>query len=305
MPAVSVVIPAHNRADLLGQTLDSVLSQTLTDWECIVVDDGSTDSTAAIAESYADRDPRFRVIRGSFGSASAARNRGAAEAQGPFISFLDSDDLMEPDKLEWQVAALQADSLAAIVYGEAFIFHGADPRQGSLYLREVKSKPRSFESLLSCSAIYAPTVRTETFREAGGFDESLASAEDWDMWLTLTARGKLLFEPRIALRYRAHPGNKSADTLRNLRCAVRVARKHLRRIPAHCRPLVAARLYRYFARVYPLPLLAQARESGDGRRQARAAMAAAALLRPRWLVRYPSAIPGLVSLLRKAEDPSA
>ena len=295
MPLVSVVIPAHNRADLLGQTLDSVRAQTLRDWECVVADDGSADDTPRVIADYAARDERFRAVAGRFGSASAARNRGAAAATGTYLSFLDSDDLMEPDKLAWQTAALEADAAATIVYGDTLLFHPGEPAKTSLYTPGAP-RPRSFEGLLSFSAIYAPTVRAAAFRDAGGFDESLASAEDWDMWLSLARRGKLLFEPRVALRYRVHAGNKSGHTLRNFRCAVKVARKHLAHVPAARRPMAAARVYRYFARVYPLPLLAQARATGR-----RDALAAAALLRPRWFARYPSSLPGLLPLLLAKE----
>ena len=294
MPLVSVVIPAHNRADLLGQTLDSVLAQTLQDWECIVVDDGSTDATPHVIVDYGSRDGRFRGVAGRFGSASAARNQGAAAATGKYLSFLDSDDLMMPDKLAWQAAALEADPAATIVYGETMLFHPGEPAKASLYSPGIE-RPRSFESLLSFSAIYAPTVRAATFRDAGGFDESLASAEDWEMWLSLAWRGTLLFEPRIALQYRVHPGNKSGNTLRNFRCAARVALKHLAHLPPRRRTLVAARVYRYFARVYPIPLLHQARHQRDQDRprEARQTMAAAALLRPKWFLRYPSSVAGL------------
>ena len=292
MPRVSVVIPAHDRADLVGQTLDSVLGQTLADWECVVVDDASTDDTPRVLAGYAARDGRFRVVTGRFGSASAARNAGARQARGSYISFLDSDDLMTPDKLARQVAALDADPAATLAYGDALHFRDGDAAKGSLYAEGVE-RPTSFESLLSFSAIYAPTVRADAFHAAGGFDESLASAEDWEMWLTLARSGRLIYLPGVALLYRVHAGNKSGHTLRNLRCAARVARKHLAHVPAPRRAVAAWRVYRYFARIYPLPLLAQA-----GSSQSRAALAAGALLRPRWFLRYPSSLAGLVPLLR-------
>ena len=298
MPAVSVVIPARNRADLIGETLASVSAQTLEDWECIVVDDGSTDDTAAVVRSAAGDDARFRVLSARFGSASAARNAGVAEASATYLSFLDSDDLMVPDKLARQVAALDADPDAVLAYGDTVQFRtGERPEHGTIYMSEVE-RPTDFESLLSFSAIYAPTVRTSAFHAAGGFDTSLASAEDWDMWLALARSGRLLYLPGPALHYRIHPGNKSRHTLRNLACATRVARKHLANLPLGRRARVAARVWRYFARVYPTPLFhdAAAARAGCDARSARVRLAAAALLRPRWFVRYPSTMLGLFGL---------
>jgi glycosyltransferase involved in cell wall biosynthesis len=266
MPTVSIIIPTYNRAELITQTLQSVRAQTFSDWECIVVDDGSTDETHRVVERVAAEDARFRLIRQANSTAAAARNRGAAEARGEFLAFLDDDDLFEPDKLQWQVAALRDNPDAALVYGETFNFQDGDPGKGGLYLEHVKRKPQGrppvgFERLLVCSSIYAPLVRSATFRATGGFDTSLPSAEDWDMWLTLSRRGTLLFEPRIALRYRHHgglTGNKSTNTLRNLRCACRVFEKHLQAVAWHRRPGFRLAKRRYFRRGYGARLLAEA-----------------------------------------------
>ncbi len=302
MPTVSVIIPAHNRAALLGDTLDSVRAQSFADWECVIVDDASSDDTPEVARMFMREDGRFRLVSGRFGSASAARDAGAERATGALLSFLDSDDLMAPDKLAWQVDRLRRDPTATIVYGDTLQFRtGDDPKVGTLY-GAGGPRPTSFEELLGFSAIYAPTVRADAFRAAGGFDTSLASAEDWDMWLTLARAGGLIYEPRPSLYYRLHSGNKSKNTLRNFRCALRVAAKHLRHVPPARRPRVAWRTWRYFARVYPLPLLQDAAASRDRRERAAARhqLAAAALLRPRWLVRYPSAWLGLPSLVRSS-----
>jgi glycosyltransferase involved in cell wall biosynthesis len=95
-PTVSVITPAFNAAPYVRETLDSVLAQTFTDFEVIVVDDGSTDETAAIVDWYAQRDPRVRVVRQANRGIAAARNTAIAHARGRFLALLDSDDLWFP-----------------------------------------------------------------------------------------------------------------------------------------------------------------------------------------------------------------
>ena len=269
-PRVSVVVPVFNRADLLGATLESVATQTFADWECIVVDDGSTDHTPQVAQAFAVRDARFRCLRQANSSAAAARNRGLAAARGELIVFLDSDDLLPADRLQWQVDAMAADPTAVLVYGDTFQFVRGDVRQGSVYRSDVVDKPagQAFEALLLCSHVYAPLVRTAAVRRLGGFDTRLASAEDWDMWLRLAKVGELRFQPRIALYYRVHEGNKSAHTLRNYRCAWQVVHKHVAELPWRRRRVLLRGVRRYFRRVYPTPLLRDAfalTKAGDWR----------------------------------------
>lgn len=105
MPVVSIVIPVNNRANLLAQTLDSVLSQTFTDWECIIVDDHSTDDSFLVAEEYAKKDSRFFAFKlpDTKRYGNAARNYGLSFARGDFVNFLDSDDLLSPQKLQIQL----------------------------------------------------------------------------------------------------------------------------------------------------------------------------------------------------------
>ena len=232
MVLVSVVVPVRNRERLLPATLESVLAQTLSDWECIVVDDGSTDGTPDVIERYRACDRRIRGVRSRAGSAAGARNHGLRASRGRHVAFLDSDDLFPPDRLEWQVSALERDRDLVLVYGDTLQF---DPRTGAeaIYLQDGPRPqgPYAFEALLATSAIYAPTVRRRAMCDVGGFDESLPSAEDWDAWLALSKRGGVSFEPRVALRYRLHAGNKSAHLPRNLRCARRVLEKHLPDVP--------------------------------------------------------------------------
>ncbi len=307
-PAVTVVVPTYNRADLIAETLESVRAQTFTDWECIVVDDGSTDDTRSVVEEFVARDPRFRYVWQENHSASSARNHGLRLARGEFIAFLDSDDLFEPDRLEWQVEALRRDPEAVLAYGLSFNFRTPDTHKGAIYLASVpdEEKPRGwcFEKLLTCSAIQLPLIRTRAIRDAGGFDTSIPSAEDWDMWLTLAKVGKVVFEPRIHLRVRMHSGNKSGNTLRHYRWSSFVAAKHLKDLPLLKRLRLRANLRRYFRRVYTPRLLRAAHELGlqGDWPQARRAWRAAMLLNPR-VIASDGALPNVLWALLPTEAP--
>ena len=108
-PLVSIIIPTFNRAHLIGETLDSVLAQTYTNWECIVVDDGSTDATGDLMESYVKKDTRFRYHhrpKNRLTGGNAARNYGFELSKGEYLNFFDSDDLMDINKISIQVNLL-------------------------------------------------------------------------------------------------------------------------------------------------------------------------------------------------------
>lgn len=108
-PQVSIIIPAYNRADLIAETLDSIVAQTFADWECLITDDGSTDDTFSILQQYAARDARFRVFRRSQQrpkGANACRNNGLDHALGKYVIFFDSDDLMTPNHIEAKFNAI-------------------------------------------------------------------------------------------------------------------------------------------------------------------------------------------------------
>src|SRR5688572_8987151 len=248
--AVSVIIPTFNRASLIGQTLQSVADQTFADFECIVVDDGSTDDTRRVVEEFAARDGRFRYFWQENASAAAARQRGLTMAAGRYVAFLDSDDRWPPDKLRRQVAMLDADAGAVVAYGEGLMFHGEDPTVGRIYQGE-RPRPSGdvFDVLVTWPFILSPgsaLIRTQALGEVGGLDLTLPSAEDWDMWLALSKRGRFLHDPEVALYYRTHVGNKSSNVLRSYLCADRVARRHLAPLPWRRRRRLYAKARDYF-----------------------------------------------------------
>jgi glycosyltransferase involved in cell wall biosynthesis len=184
-PTVSVIIPTYNRAGMLTAAIDSVLAQDFTDFELIVVDDGSTDDTLEILTAYGSR---IQVIRQRNQGVSAARNRGIAAASGRFITFLDSDDLWLPGKLTIQIDFLQNTPDALICQTEEiWVRNGVrvNPKE-----RHRKYSGMIFERSLALCLVSPSAVmaRPSLFAKFGLFDESLPACEDYDMWLRVSCR---------------------------------------------------------------------------------------------------------------------
>src|SRR5690554_1456629 len=136
-PLISIIIPTFNRAHIIGETLDSILAQTYTNWECIVVDDGSTDNTDEVMGEYVKRDTRFKYFHRpdtNRPGGNGARNYGFLQSRGEYVNWFDSDDLMHRDKLKLQVAVLKEMVSCQVCVCEAELFNGAKRRRK-------KSKP--------------------------------------------------------------------------------------------------------------------------------------------------------------------
>jgi hypothetical protein len=212
----SVVIPAYNAADTLGEAINSVLAQTRKDFEVIVIDDGSNDNTAVIAASFTDR--RVKVYSQENAGPSAARNRGIARAMGEYVSSLDSDDLWLPDYLAEMGRALEENPQADFAYTHAWILDASDRFRtvptGAWHRPPTPMLPREqfIAELLQECFVNAPTVRRTALEQVGGYDESISHGEDWELWLRLANAG---FEAvRVAgplTIYRNRPGSHSAD----------------------------------------------------------------------------------------------
>ena len=198
-PLVSVIIPTYNRGWILQEAIDSVLDQEFTDFEPIVVDDGSTDDTQTLLERY---HKRLNVIHQDKRGVSAARNRGIQAASGQYIAFLDSDDRWLPGKLDRQVRFFKKNRNALICQTEEiWIRNGkrVNPKK-----RHKKPSGWIFEPSLSLCLISpsAVMIKKSLLDETGGFDESLPACEDYDLWLRITCRHPvyLIDEPLIIKR---------------------------------------------------------------------------------------------------------
>ncbi len=215
-PLVSVIVPAHNCAAYLPAALDSILTQQYPNLEVIVVDDGSSDGSAEIAERYG---PPVKVVRQKNQGPAAARNRGATEAQGQYLAFLDGDDLWLPGKLVAQMKHLLAHPEIGIVYGGFQCWHankdGTYPppecffpdRQrdgldmglsGWIYHRQL---------LDSYICIITAVIPRRLFETLGGFDESLRVGEDYDFWLRASQIVPAHKLSRNVSLYRANPAS--------------------------------------------------------------------------------------------------
>jgi glycosyltransferase involved in cell wall biosynthesis len=182
-PLVSIIIPTYNRCTVLGRAMESVFSQTFTDFELIVVDDGSTDHTSALLDRYRNR---IKVIRQENRGVSAARNTGIRAAKGEFIALLDSDDSWLPQKLEKQAAFFRLCPRALICQTEEiWVRNGkrVNPKK-----RHQKFSGMIFEKTLPLCLVSPSAVmlRKSLFDEIGLFDESLPACEDYDLWLRIT-----------------------------------------------------------------------------------------------------------------------
>jgi len=198
-PAVSVIIPTYNRGWILREAIDSVLAQDYTDYELIVVDDGSTDDTRQILSSYG-RD--IIVLRQPNQGVSAARNRGIGDSRAQLVAFLDSDDLWLPQKLIRQVAFFQSNPDAQICQTEEnWVRNGVvvNPKKRHQKLSGMIFEPSLALCLVSPSAVI---IRKSLFDTVGLFDENLPACEDYDLWLRVSCRYPvfLIDEPLIIKR---------------------------------------------------------------------------------------------------------
>ena len=191
MPRVSVTIPTFNCARYLPRALDTVLSQTYTDYEIIVVDDGSTDGTRDVVAQFGDR---VRYLYQANQGLSSARNLALAHASGEFIAYLDADDMWYPNRLERQVAFLDAHTECGLVHSDFTIIDDTDAViHHRLNLETRRKYPEGYcmLDLLQRSHIQVPTVleRRTCFDRVGRFDERLKTAQDYLHWIRIAMDG--------------------------------------------------------------------------------------------------------------------
>lgn len=222
-PAFTIVMPAHDNASTIGEAIESVLRQTRSDWELIVVDDGSSDGTADVAESVAD--PRVCVVREQTNRGpAAARNRGISLAQAPLICTLDSDDLWLPQYLETMASALEANPDVSVAFTDAWVLNETTRRvrkkSAMAFQDPPESVPEDAEAflveLLRRNFIYnSVAARCEALRSVGGYDERLWVGEDWELWLRLAAAGfRFIRIPQLLAVYRQRTDSLMSDAER-------------------------------------------------------------------------------------------
>jgi len=255
-PLVSVIIPAYNAQAFLRATLDSVLKQTYDNLEVVVVDDGSTDDTAAIAQAYAGRDGRLRLVSKVNGGVSSARNAGIAEARGDYVAFLDADDVWHPEKIAAQMQVLRPGGREA--YVAAFSLHLRIDNDG-----RVIGKSRSWpfdEFNLPAHIVLRPVgngssliVRRDAAICAGGFDEDYVTrgaggCEDFDFELRIAAQYPIACVRQYHVGYRVYDGNMSSDSPKMARAIHETLDRHLAlhsELSPWCRKMALLKGYEY------------------------------------------------------------
>jgi len=209
---VSVIIPCYNRALYVGEAIDSVLDQTYENFELIVVDDGSTDNSLTIVSNYGDRVTALQHPGGENRGQSAAINLGLAHSDGEHVAILDSDDYWALDKLEKQVAVLDANPGVGLVYGNARI---VDDYGNLLHLRYGDSHREQNEigRILADCYFSVPSnsmIRRRVLDRVGAFNEALRAAQDHDMAIRIAEATKLAYIPDVMFHYRRHADSISA-----------------------------------------------------------------------------------------------
>ncbi|HEX5473886.1 MAG TPA: glycosyltransferase family A protein [Vicinamibacterales bacterium] len=266
MPAVSVIVPAYEVEAYLGEAVESALAQTFDDLEVLVVDDGSTDRTPAIASELAAVDPRVRLLRKPNGGLSSARNLALAHARGEFVALLDGDDAWEPGFLQAQVGILRARPEVDVVTGNACDVGGSRDGLPSRPWPDPRPSPDLGTIIEDEESVFIMSVfRRRIVSRIGPFDESLRSNEDYDFWLRAACAGcRFARNDRPLGRYRRRADSLSASEVRMLAGILRVYTK-LR--PALLdRPRELARLDAQVARFETRRLAVEARtaiEAGD------------------------------------------
>ena len=211
---VSVIIPTHNRADLLPRAIESVLNQTYSNFEIIVVSDGSTDNTEEVVKQYSDRDPRVKHIGYSPAKGgNVARNTGIQAAMGDYVAFLDDDDEWMPTKLEKQVNILDNDANIGLVYtGVHIIYVNENVEYNSLSKEQGDLKKRIF--IDNCVGTTSTVVLSkDVLKTSGMFDEKLKALQDFDLWIRVAQNSKIGVVPEPMINYYNYLGKKQVSAV--------------------------------------------------------------------------------------------
>ena len=211
---VSIIVPCYKQAHYLEQSLQSVLDQTYTNWECIIVDDGSPDNTGEVAKSWCEKDARFKYLHQKNSGLPSARNSGIKISKGEYILPLDSDDILHSDYLIKTVPVLNLESKIGIVSCYRYFFKN-DKHNIVKEFKASGSNYRNlmFENMLMPSSIY----RKKCWEEVGGYDESMTKGyEDWEFWISITKNGwDFKFVEEFLFYYRKSANSMLVDTTKN------------------------------------------------------------------------------------------
>lgn len=223
---ISVVIPLYNKASYIRRAILSVLAQTFQDFEIVVVDDGSTDSSASIVEEI--EDSRIRLFKKENGGVSSARNRGILESRGDYIAFLDADDVWSDEHLDTirDLIALQPTQLFfGTNFERVFPDHSRFPNRVDIREKCVVPSKIFFKLSRKYTLFYTSTVciAKEAFMEVGAFDTRFSMGEDIHLWKRMARRYPLVYSPKVTAVYTIDAENNSAKKIDYKKDAARIS----------------------------------------------------------------------------------
>ena len=222
-PLISIIVPCYNQSQYMRETLDCLQKQTIGDWECIIVNDGSTDNTLDIAKEYVANDKRYILVDKQNGGLADARNAGIKASHGKYILPLDSDDLIAPTYAEKAVAYLEVHPETTLVYCRAQYF---GDRNDEWLLPEFDYDRLLFENLIFCSCVY----KRADFDKTDGYNTNMKKGmEDWDFLLSLLNKESRVYRiPEVLFFYRKHGVSMLTDTVKHSRELVnRIVANHV------------------------------------------------------------------------------
>jgi glycosyltransferase involved in cell wall biosynthesis len=254
MSTISVIVPVYNSAITILETINSVLQQTFSDFELIVINDGSTDQTLELLSTV--KDPRLKIFSYLNGGMSIALNRGITHAEGEFIAFLDHDDLWTANKLELQLAALQEHPEAGVAYswnyfmdenGESFFAATPIFFEGNVYAQLLVDN-----FIINGSNCM---VRKQVVDSVGEFDPAVGGSADWDYWLRLAAHSSFVVVRQYQIFYRVSSWSMSANIENMEQSTLAVIEKAFQSAPLEMQSLKKQSLagaYTYLAYKYSM-----------------------------------------------------
>ncbi|MBF2008608.1 MAG: glycosyltransferase [Chlorogloeopsis fritschii C42_A2020_084] len=251
MPTISVIIPAYNAESTILDTIASVQKQTFSDFELIVINDGSRDRTLKLLNEI--KDSRLKVFSYKNGGLSVARNRGIYHAKGDFITFLDADDLWTTDKLELQLEALQKHPEAGVAYSWSYFMD--DKNEYCNTGQPILFQGNVFANLLTWNFIASgsnPLIRRQAIESVGDFEPSVSGAADWDYWLRLAAQWSFVVVPKPQVFYRQSSSSMSSQIEFMEDCQFKVLERAFQIAPKELQVLKQASfayVYRYSSKL--------------------------------------------------------
>ena len=216
-PQVSVIMPAYNAEKYIGEAIESILNQTYKDFELIIVNDASTDSTGSIIKTYAEKDERIVVLENEQNlNIAGSLNRAISAAKGEFLARMDADDIALPERLEIQSKAMQENPKVAVVGNDINLI---DENGSVIGYRHYPTDSKSLKRVIFRYSPFAhPTVliRTSCLKEVGDYDKTKSPSEDVDLWFRLGTKFDFMSIPQALLKYRVFLSSTSNKSLRRV-----------------------------------------------------------------------------------------